>query len=345
MAQAVRSARRLRRKHWRPARVSLPGEELFYSDAWPARRSRAGRCWAPTIPTLWLPPVPLAIDLRDLGHVQAARDLNQDTLDRRRVLGPDHPDTLDSAHNLAIDLRLLGDAQAARDLNQDILDRRRRILGEDHPDTLRSANDLAADLRELGEIPAARDLDQDTLDRCRRVLGADHPDTLASASGLAVGGRPYTVLSTVGMSCQGMPVIEQLLDDPGGYVRIELAVATTLPSAQAARVFSWLAPYPWHDVTWFGLGHSVCWDDEASAFPLGVGEAVVLLGSPGVLAGPEPPDLSGFTFAGDPVRWLWVVPILERERQIAMDEGSGSLVSWLAEEGRSWIAGPGDRAR
>jgi hypothetical protein len=153
------------------------------------------------------------------------------------------------------------------------------------------------------------------------------------------GGRPYTVLSTVGMSCQRMPAIEQLLDDPGGYARIELAVATTLPSAHAARVFSWLAPYPWHDVTWFGPGHSVCWDDEPSAFPLGDGEAVLLLGTPGVLAEPQPPDLSGFTFAGDPVRWLWVVPIQEREQQIAKDEGSGSLISRLAEEGRSWIAG------
>ena len=156
--------------------------------------------------------------------------------------------------------------------------------------------------------------------------------------------RPYTVLSTVGMSCQRMPAIEQLPGDPSGYARIELAVATTLPSAHAARVFSWLAPYPWHDVTWFGPGHSVRWEDEPSAFPLGAGEAVLLLESPGALAGPEPPDLSGFTFAGDPVRWLWVIPILERHRQIAKDEGPGSLVSRLAEEQRSWIAGP-SRAR
>ena len=49
--------------------------------------------------------------------------------------------------------------------------------------------------------------------------------------------RPYTILSTVGMSCQRMPVVEQVLDDPSGYARIELAIATTLPSAQAARVF------------------------------------------------------------------------------------------------------------
>jgi Suppressor of fused protein (SUFU) len=159
------------------------------------------------------------------------------------------------------------------------------------------------------------------------------------------GGRPYTVLSTVGMSCQRMPAVEQVLDDAGRYARIELAAATTLPSAQAARVFSWLAPYPWHDVTWFGPGHSVRWDDEPSAFPLGAGEAVLLLESPGALAGPQPPDLSGFTVAGDPVRWLWVVPILERHRQIAKDEGSGSLVSRLAEEQRSWITGPSPARR
>jgi hypothetical protein len=43
--------------------------------------------------------------------VEAARDLDQDTLDRRRrVLGQDHPDTLASASNLATDLRALGEA-------------------------------------------------------------------------------------------------------------------------------------------------------------------------------------------------------------------------------------------
>ena len=154
-------------------------------------------------------------------------------------------------------------------------------------------------------------------------------------------GRPYTALSTVGMSCQRMPVVEQVLDDPSGYARIELAVATTLPAAQAARVFSWLAPYPWHAITWFGPGHSVCWYEEPATFPLGTGAAVLLLDSPGVLGGPEPPDLSGFTFGGDPVRWLWVVPISERDRQLAKEHGTDTLVSRLSAENRGWIAGPG----
>ena len=52
----------------------------------------------------------LAADLRALGEVAAARDLDQDTFDRRRrVLGSDHPDTLASASNLAADLRALGE--------------------------------------------------------------------------------------------------------------------------------------------------------------------------------------------------------------------------------------------
>jgi suppressor of fused protein SUFU len=156
--------------------------------------------------------------------------------------------------------------------------------------------------------------------------------------------RPYTILSTVGMSCQRMPVVEQVLDDPSGYARIELAVATTLPSAQAARVFLWLATYPWHAVTWFGPGHSVRWYHEPSTFPLGgasgSAEAVLLLDSAGSLDGPEPPDLSGFAFGGDPVRWLWIIPISERDRQLAKERGSSALVARLAGQHRSWIVGP-----
>jgi hypothetical protein len=77
------------------------------------------------------------MDLSELGDHRGARDLDEDTLARmRRVLGEDHPDTLNSASNLAGHLRALGDDQAARDLDEDTLARRRRVLGGDgHPDT------------------------------------------------------------------------------------------------------------------------------------------------------------------------------------------------------------------
>jgi len=47
--------------------------------------------------------------------VQAARELDQDTLDRRRrVLGQDHRHTLRSANQLADGLRALGVVHVAR---------------------------------------------------------------------------------------------------------------------------------------------------------------------------------------------------------------------------------------
>jgi hypothetical protein len=75
----------------------------------------------------------LAVALEELGHYQAARQLNEDTLiRRRRTLGDDHRETLVSATNLAVDLRALGEVRAARELDEDTLTRRQRTLGEFH---------------------------------------------------------------------------------------------------------------------------------------------------------------------------------------------------------------------
>jgi hypothetical protein len=66
---------------------------------------------------------------------------------------------------------------------------------------------------------------------------------------------------------------------------------------------------------------------------------VLLLDDPGQLIGPEVPDLSGFSFASEPVRWLWILPITERERQLAKERGSSSLITQLAAQRRSWVVG------
>ena len=91
------------------------------------------------------------------------------------------------------------------------------------------------------------------------------------------GQRPFTVLSTVGMSCQRMPVIEQMGEQAAQGARIELALATTMPSTEAARIFLWLGQYPWREMTWLGDGHCLAWYHEPSTFPLGGGHSAVLL--------------------------------------------------------------------
>jgi hypothetical protein len=152
--------------------------------------------------------------------------------------------------------------------------------------------------------------------------------------------RPYTVLSTVGMSCQRMPVVEQLGDDPSAAPRIELAIATTIPSTDAARIFLWLAQYPWREVTWLGSGRTIPWYHEPATFPLGGGnEAVLLLDKPGALIGPEVPDLAGFSVSSEAVKWLWIIPVSQRERALATERGPASLVTQLAAQRRSWVAG------
>ncbi len=108
-----------------------------------------------------------------------ARDLYQSTYDTgRRILGPDHADTLVSGSRLARSLRAVGDYQAARELDQDTLARRRRVLGEDDPRTLLSARRLARDLRALGDLQAARELDEriePSQGRTRREGGTGKP--------------------------------------------------------------------------------------------------------------------------------------------------------------------------
>jgi hypothetical protein len=94
-------------------------------------------------------------------------------------------------------------------------------------------------------------------------------------------------------------------------------------------------------VTWFASGDVVRWYHEAHTFPLNTGEApwegVLLLDDPSRLAGPVVPGLAGLSTEGDPVRWLWLVPITGEEHRYAKNEGSDALIRRLAQQNRSWV--------
>jgi hypothetical protein len=152
-----------------------------------ACRQQWQRALSPNDPHVLTAASLLASAHRMLGHPGQARELDEDTLTRRRLaLGEDHPDTLATANNLALDLGDLGEHRRARELNEDILARYRQVLGEDYPGTLTSAHNLAIRLRALDEHQHARELDEDTLTRRRQILGEDHPRTLTSAHNLAI---------------------------------------------------------------------------------------------------------------------------------------------------------------
>lgn len=66
--------------------------------------------------------------------------------DQTRVLGADHPDTLQTREGLAEVLTELGRLEEAESLYQALLADQTRVLGADHPDTLQTRDSLA-DLR------------------------------------------------------------------------------------------------------------------------------------------------------------------------------------------------------
>ena len=141
-----------------------------------------------------------------------------------------------------------------------------------------------------------------------------------------------------GQCTQRMPAVERLVDDVGARARIELAIATTLPSTDAARIFLWLAQYPWRDVDLARARPQPPLVSPARHLPAGRrqrGRAAA--GRAGRAAGPGGTRASGFTFGGDPVRWLWVIPISERERLTARERGAARLITQLAAQGRSWV--------
>ena len=101
------------------------------------------------------------------------------------ALGPDHPETLQSMHNLASTYRRLARSEEAKELFQKTLDLRKKVLGLDRFETLQSMNGLGWAYADLAQYNEAYNLHQEALALKKVVLGSEHPETLYSMDGLA----------------------------------------------------------------------------------------------------------------------------------------------------------------
>src|SRR5207253_484236 len=96
---------------------------------------------------------------------------------REKTLGPEHPDTATSLHNLALLLKGQGDLVGARALYDRALAIREKVLGPEHPDTAMSLNSLAILLQEQSDFAGSRALKERALAIKETALGPEHPDT------------------------------------------------------------------------------------------------------------------------------------------------------------------------
>jgi tetratricopeptide (TPR) repeat protein len=195
---------------------ALPDEKPNDPAGWPTWRRLI-----PHIETLAVHTHPESDD-RDTATLlhQAARFLyeqgaiNQATVlaerahtGRVRLLGPDHPDTLQSRNDIAGAYREAGDLGRAIQLFEQNLDDRIRVLGPDHPGTMQSRNNLAGAYKEAGDLGRAIPLFEQNLGDAVRVLGQDHPEALTCRHNLA------SAYQNAGDLARAIPLYEQNLDD------------------------------------------------------------------------------------------------------------------------------------
>ena len=112
-------------------------------------------------------------------HVRAAEAA------RRRKLGDEHPDTLQSCSMVAGILAERNRLAQAEKMFREVIAAQQRILGEEHPDTLRSMNGLGITLWRQGKNVEAEKVHRVVLEAQRRELGEEHVDTLRSVVNLA----------------------------------------------------------------------------------------------------------------------------------------------------------------
>lgn len=122
---------------------------------------------------------------RTIGLYDAASPLQHEALTiRLRLLGEEHPLTLESMDSLGVLLQKQGKPEEAEPFTRAALEGFRHVLGDDHPSTLRAINNMATLLQAKGMSAAAEPYYREALDRRAQVLGYGHRDTLSSLANM-----------------------------------------------------------------------------------------------------------------------------------------------------------------
>jgi len=104
---------------------------------------------------------------------------------RRRLLGPEHPDTLQSIYLSAKNLNDEGQYAEAEKRLRTVLEAQRRVLGPNHPDTVKSMIAIAGVIYEEGRYQEAEKLQRELLDLQRHMPVRDEQREAMTMNNLA----------------------------------------------------------------------------------------------------------------------------------------------------------------
>ena len=141
------------------------------------------------------------------GHLDEALAMNEEALTRsRRVLGPEHRDTLMAVQESAYILYAAGDFAAALEIREEVLVLSRKALGTEHPDTFLAMANLARSYSEAKRWDEAVALHEEAVELRRNLNGPEHQLTLGSLTDLAVS------LESMGRAKEGLELRKTLLE-------------------------------------------------------------------------------------------------------------------------------------
>jgi tetratricopeptide (TPR) repeat protein len=166
----------------------------------------------------------LADSYEKAGHQEQALALREQLLAlRRKVLGPEHPDTLGVMNNVADSYAGAGRQEDALKLREQVLELRRKVLGPEHPDTLGTMNNLADSYAGAGRPDEALKLREEALALSVRARGPRDPFTISVKNNLA---DSYFV---AGRASEAISLLEQVweLKPKGNVALLKLATAQT----------------------------------------------------------------------------------------------------------------------
>lgn len=129
----------------------------------------------------------LATTMRSLGLHNDSLPLLAEALEvRRKELGPDHNDTLQTRFTMGSVLSTLGRFDEAEVELREAHERRRVLLGPDDRNALAAGASLGGVYQRMNRLADAERIWTDTLTRQRRILGDDDPATLRSLNNIGI---------------------------------------------------------------------------------------------------------------------------------------------------------------
>jgi len=128
----------------------------------------------------------LGISLSGLDELETAKQLLKEAFEiRRKSLGPDHRDSLESMNHLALTLKALGEYAQASTLLEEEVRLRQLKYGQNDEDTLVAMGFLAACYSRQSKLEEAIHLSEGALQACERALGPEHQTTIGLMGSLA----------------------------------------------------------------------------------------------------------------------------------------------------------------